>query len=157
MTREGLPKEMMYPVSVRELREALGSLIETKSVQSRFRRPPTATAEYRKLVETAAPLPTLAGHYRNWSAWQEPASRPRKASYLEDEWWVEVYGVPRNCRKVCHDALLRDGLTIIKKWLEEPRSSFWLESPPHMAPWLSKTCAVLIDPRTGSIDIAEQD
>jgi hypothetical protein len=154
MSREGRPKTLAYPVANRELREALGPLPSVKDVRFRFRRPPVGAAEFRRLVESAAPLPTIAARYRNWNAWQEPASRPRKSIVIADEWWVEVYAVPRESRPVCHDALLNDGVTVIRDWLVQPRSTFWIERPPRR--W-QKQCLISVDPQRGSIEIDEED
>lgn len=154
MSREGLPKGWRYPLSTVELRDALGELPADKVIRTHLRRHLLRTEEYRAILKAGDAIPTLAGCFNNWSGWREPASRSRREADFPPIWDVELYGVPEEWRETCHDALLREGVAVVRAWLIEPRSSFWLEKPP--GPPFRRECSVLVRPRDGVLNVVER-
>jgi len=143
-----LPSFLSFPVGLEAITAALNDAPQLATLDLFFSADPILSAtRFRRVIEADEPHPVLSIRFTRWDKKPSLGDDPWVKDYLNGKWSLWVYPVRRALKARAKDALVREGLPQIARWLTTARPSSWY--------WGRKRCDVVFVPSEGTLRIEE--
>ncbi len=123
-----LPKQLCFPVGAQILSDALSGVPQLSSLSVAFHFTwPTTVNHIKYLVEERKPMEILSASYRNIRPGRSGSHDLEKMGWYDETWELSVYPTFRDKKAVTRELIVKEGLSEIIDWFNEPRNPTWCE------------------------------
>lgn len=148
--RDPLPKSLSYPVTLTDLREALGDRFAEEDVEVSFSAYHYARgARLETVIKTRKPYVIIRLEFRRWDKSVSTGSDAYSQRFLAGFWDVLVCAIPREHRASVRGEVLAMGLPAVAAWASQPRAPGWFFG--------RKVCELVYDPCGPAVRVVERE